>query len=219
MMNTPLIISFYTQNTIYEKEVEDLEASCQSLELAYYIEGRKDLGTWEENFCQKPLFILECLKKFKKPLLWVDADAMIFHRPPFLFGDADISLYFEDIASKQVRTGTIYLAPTQRTLDFVSLWHEVCQKKISQQEPLPFPDQNIFSALLQTYPGSLHIGQLSIEYTQIFDKEPIPMEKACIVHFQSSRTALMPPLFWRHLSGRELKIMRMQVSERLLTKT
>ncbi|HAB98582.1 MAG TPA: hypothetical protein DCE71_02020, partial [Parachlamydiales bacterium] len=59
MMNTPLIISFYTQNTIYEKEVEDLEASCQSLELAYYIEGRKDLGTWEENCCQKPLFILE----------------------------------------------------------------------------------------------------------------------------------------------------------------
>ncbi len=209
-MNIPLIISFYTKDTIYEKEIEDLKASLEVLKLPYYIEGRLDLGSWEKNCCQKPLFILECLKKFQKPLLWVDADAMIFQKPPFLFGDVDLAIYFEDVHLKQVRTGTIYLAPTQQTLELITLWHETCQSKIERSEPLPFPDQHIFSTLLQT--ASLRVGSLPLEYTQIFDKEPIPLEKACIVHFQSSRTALMPPLFWRHLSGKELKILRMQVS-------
>ncbi|OGN63311.1 MAG: hypothetical protein A3E80_02235 [Chlamydiae bacterium RIFCSPHIGHO2_12_FULL_49_9] len=213
-MEFPLLISFYTKNTIYEKEIEDLVASCKALQLELYVEGRADLGSWEYNCCQKPLFILECLEKFKRPLLWVDADAMILKKPPFIFGDIDLAIYFNNFQNKLARTGTIYLRPTQETLRFVKLWHETCQGKIIRKEEFPYPDQTVFSELLYAN-RDLKIGQLPIQYTQVFDKDLLPFENSCIIHFQSSRTALMDPIFWKHLSGKELKLMRMEVSQNL----
>lgn len=210
-MNQLLIVSFYTKNTIYEKEIEDLITSCKSIGIDYHIEGRNDLGSWEKNCCQKPLFILECLKRFQTPLLWVDADAILLKKPALAFEAIDLALFFEKTVSlgiKQVRAGTIYVAPTTASLDFVSLWHETCQAKLSCNEEMPFPDQSILSSLLHET-RSLIVDSLPLGYIQIFDRDVLPFEEVYIVHFQASRTARMDPIFWKHLSGRELKAIRL----------
>ena len=48
-----IVVSFYTENTIYEKEVEDLRTSCEILGIEHFIQPRKDLGCWEKNCAQK----------------------------------------------------------------------------------------------------------------------------------------------------------------------
>ena len=202
------VISFFTKNTIYEKEVEDLAASCQALNLDHYIEERKDLGSWEKNCAQKPLFIYECFEKFHTPLLWVDADAIILQKPNLHLGPCDFGLYFNTLNPKHVRSATIFVNPTQRAIKFLWKWHEILVKinrtSLSQDQP-------ILNTLINQ--EILDIAHLPIEYMQIFDRDPNPPEQAVVLHFQASRTARMDPAFWRHLSGKELKLMRIKISE------
>ncbi len=204
------LISFYTENTIYEKEIEDLSASCKTLQIDHYIEKRKDLGCWEKNCNQKPLFIYECLKRFKKPLLWVDADGIVLKKPCLRLGPCDLGLYFNDRLTKHARNATIYVRPTQAAKDFMLLWYETLQTLNARPNEELLPDQPVMISLLQKAP--LKVANLPLEYMQIFDRDPIPLEKTVILHFQASRTCRMDPIFWKHLTGRELKAMRMQVS-------
>ena len=207
-----ILISFYTKNTIYEKEIEDLSISCKALGIEHYIEARVDLGSWEKNCCQKPLFILECLERFKRPLLWVDADGIVLQKPQLDFAGWDMALYFNDLPSQHVRAATLYVEPTQNTFDFLDLWHKTAQEKIANREELPYGDQAILIQLLRGKKIPLKIAELPLEYTAIFDRDPVEIGKTVVLHFQASRTARMDPLFWQQLSGQELKAIRIASS-------
>lgn len=206
------LISFYTKNTIYEKEVEDLTASCQVLQIDHYIEAREDLGSWQKNCNQKPLFILECLERFNEPLLWVDADGVALKQLELDMGTSDIGLYFNNRKTLHARNATIYIAPTAGAKAFLEAWHETLQR---QRRKVPRPDQPVMIELLRKKKVPLQIGDLPLEYMQIFDRDQVPLEKTVILHFQASRTAGMIPLFWQHLTGRELKAIRMGASKNL----
>ena len=215
-MTIPLIVSFFTKNTIYEKEVEDLLLSCQLHGLEYYIEPRDDLGSWQENCCQKPQFILECLDRFRKPLLWVDADAIILQRPLLSFEGIDLAIHFNDYEKRVVRSGTIYANPTASAKDLMERWRRSCVEAFSSGKDLPHGDQGQLPQLLLQQ-SALSVARLPVEYVQIFDRDPGPLEKAVILHFQASRTAAMHSILWKHLSGKDLKKMRMAnpISNRL----
>jgi hypothetical protein len=198
-----LVVSFYTRSTIYEKEVEDLQVSCQSLSIEHYIEARPDLGSWERNTWQKPLFILECLEKFNRPLLWVDSDAVILQKPKLQL-DCDIGLYFNDVVAKHARNGTIFVAPTEEAKNFMQEWYRLCTSPLNLGL---HPDQTVMNWLL--HKTTARIGHIPLEYTHVFDRDPVTIEQSVILHFQASRTAKIPPLFWENLTGRDLKALRM----------
>lgn len=199
-----LIISFFTKDTIYEKEIEDLIFSCKALKIEYYIEARPCLGKWEKNCNQKPLFILECLEKFNQPLLWVDADGIVLQKPINHFDGFDLGLYFNE--NQWARNGTIFVAPTQKAKDFMRLWYET-----AVEENHARADQQVMNDLFSKAPG-LKIAPLPIEYVQVFDRDPIAIEKTVILHSQASRTALMDRMFWQHLTGKQLKEIRISNS-------
>lgn len=205
------LISFYTKNTIYEKEVEDLQNSVRALDIDHYIESREDLGCWEKNCAQKPLFIFECLEKFNEPLLWVDSDGVVFKKPHLEFNDCDLALFFD--SPGRARNSTIFINPTEPAKEFMWLWHETLLKKNQPPQKQLIPDQPVMNELIREGKIPLKIGDLPLEYMQIFDRDAVNFEKTVILHFQASRTAKMDPIFWRHISGRELKTMRMQVSK------
>lgn len=207
------LISFYTKNTIYEKEIEDLYASCQALRIDHYIEAREDFGCWEKNCSQKPLFIYECLQRFNEPLLWVDSDGIALQKPQLDLGECDLGLYFNNRKTKHARNATIYVAPTQAAKEFMWLWHETLLEMNDRPKKKLTPDQPVMISLIRKQTIPLKIADLPLEYMQIFDRDNIPFEKTVILHFQASRTARMDPLFWRNLTGRELKAMRMAVSK------
>lgn len=206
-MAVPLLISFYTKDTIYEKEVEDLTTSCKELGVDSYIEAREDLGSWDKNCCQKPLFILECLKRYNRPLLWVDADAIVMQKPTFCNKEIDLAFYFNDQSNQKARSATIYIAPTAAAQVFVSQWHQDCLKELSKNQPVPYGDQSVLIALLRKFP--LRVGHLPLAYTVIFDRDQVALDQIVILHFQASRTALMNETLWKTLSGKQLKALRM----------
>jgi hypothetical protein len=211
-MTTPLIISFYTRDTIYEKEVEDLKTSCQALGVQTFIEGIRDQGSWQKNCCHKPLFILQCLERFQRPLLWVDADAILLRNPRLACTDADVGFYFNDFTRKIARSGTIYTAPTEGACQFLKAWHCSCEATYARMPELPFGDQGQIPDVLTRLDSTLKIARLPLEYIHIFDRDNILLEKTVILHTQASRTAQMHAVLWKHLSGQDLKKLRMENS-------
>ncbi|MGB7977964.1 MAG: putative nucleotide-diphospho-sugar transferase [Chlamydiales bacterium] len=206
------LISFYTKNTIYEKEIEDLAASCQTLGIDHYIEAREDLGSWETNCSQKPLFIYECLQRFNEPLLWVDADGIAFQKPQLHLGECDLGLYFNNKNTLHARNATIYVSPTENAKAFLQLWYETLLTLNARPNRRLTPDQPVMISLIRKKTIPLKIGELPLAYMQIFDRDKVPLDQTVILHFQASRTARMAPLFWQQLTGRELKAMRLAVS-------
>ena len=207
------LISFYTKNTIYEKEIEDLSASVKALDIDHYIEGREDFGCWEKNCAQKPLFIYECLQKFNEPLLWVDSDGIALQKPDLDLGACDLGLYFNNVKTRHARNATIYMRPTKAAKEFMWLWHQTLLKRNAPPKKKLTPDQPVMNYLIRKKTVPVKIAHLPIEYMQIFDRDPIPLEKTVILHFQASRTAKMDQILWKNISGRDLKAMRIKVSK------
>jgi hypothetical protein len=100
-MDLPLVISYYTKDTPYEQEVQRLISSCQTFSIEAQIEPRPSLGSWEKNCAQKASFILQKLREVKRPVLWVDADAVFLRAPDFReFDDCDFSVRINEFLPK-----------------------------------------------------------------------------------------------------------------------
>lgn len=171
---TPVIVSYYTKNTPYEKEVEGLINSCKEFGIEYCIEGIASKGSWEANCAMKPNFIREKFKELQRPLLWVDADA-VFLQPikfeEFMFADLSF-LQYENHKDPRfsVNAATVYINATDRGLEALNLWCEYSEK-IWQLEKkcLPFQDQVSLYFMTFSHPH-LSIAKLPVQYCKIFDQ-------------------------------------------------
>jgi len=78
MTSHPLIVSYYTPS--YKAHADELRRSIDKLELEHRIEPRESTGKWIENCARKAVFIQEMRQATRRPVLWIDADA-ILRRP------------------------------------------------------------------------------------------------------------------------------------------
>ena len=184
----PTIISYYTRNTGYQKEIVHLERSIQTLGLDYQIVGIESRGSWENNCCYKPLFILEKLREIKKPILWLDADAILQQKPSLLENlQADVALFIrphlpQDHPSK-IASGTLYFRPTLAAEKLLLQWHEECQKLLTQEETV-WDQIGLKNAF---YVSEVCSFSLPETYCAIFDKTQITRQDIVILHYQASR--------------------------------
>lgn len=74
-MGFPLVISFYTPE--YECEVPEFVASLARFNMGHELVPIESLGSWRKNVGHKPTFILQQLKKHKRPVLFCDVDAFV----------------------------------------------------------------------------------------------------------------------------------------------
>ena len=142
----PLVISFYTENTPYQLEVLALISSCNELGIEAEIEGVPSEGSWERNCALKPFFIRKKLLEKKRPVFWVDADAVFRKRPDFSFlRHSDLSFREMKRFSHDPRfrycAGSLFFNYTPRGLQFVDKWCESCQQKIDGNKNLEYLDQ------------------------------------------------------------------------------
>ena len=90
---TPIIICYYTKDTGYENEIENLITSCEKFSLPYVVDAIDSLGTWEKNCCYKPRYILDKITSLKRPVLWLDADCVVVQKPTLFDSlECDIAL-------------------------------------------------------------------------------------------------------------------------------
>jgi hypothetical protein len=219
---TPLIISYYTKNTIYEKEVEGLIETCNELDLNCSIEGVQDLGSWEKNCCFKPTFIYQKLMEFKRPVLWVDCDAVILKEPACF--DCDIALTINeklDISDhSKILAGTIFVDYSPQSLEFIKAWEKMIIEEIEKKEKrMDLIEQECLRDLIFSQ-KSLKIAPLPMGYCYIFDEESHNLEAKdiFIVHFQASRLRFFlddfrrtTPLFYKNIDQLKLKLLRQKI--------
>lgn len=216
MNKDPVVISYFTTGTLYEKEVEALRISCEALGLEYRIEGIAPFGKWHEHTCYKPIYILQKMEELKRPLLWIDADAQIVQKPLFAW-DCDLALrlyeeYPPDHPSYPV-TGTLYFGDTPEALSFVQSWAQAAQKALREKEFTV--DQQLFGRILLKSQAKVQV--LPAGYAAIFD-ENLSEKETFIIHYQASRLykkMIDEEVFFgvlEHLSVEELRALRPRVN-------
>jgi hypothetical protein len=114
------IISGYTKNTPYEQEITNLTESLHKYNITNYeIVGYNNFGNWNLNCQYKAQIILEQLQKYNVPIVWLDADAVLYDYP-LLFNNINEDISFCDYYG-DVATCTLYMKPTAQ---IISLCHE-----------------------------------------------------------------------------------------------
>jgi hypothetical protein len=187
-MTTPLIVSFYTKNTFYEREANNLIESCKKQGLEYAIVGLESLGNWKANCGLKPKFLLDQFLKHQRPLLWVDADAVILE-PLTYFNTcvADISFRIDDIrgieSPHRMISSTVFINKTEAAFDFLNHW-------AAYQKTHPdFTDQETLRDVVYLRFHHLSIKSLPKRYCAIAQASHfIDQENPAIVQYQASRT-------------------------------
>jgi len=174
--NTKFIIVSYFTNDKYKKELQNLLTSINKYGLSYYIEELKDKNNWVLNTHYKPWVIKRALLLFNRPIVFLDADAVI-KKYPELFENIkkDIAAYFSE--SGNLLSGTLYFKNTLESLKLIEMWKNECliNKDVW--------DQNILKECVQK--RRIDIEHLPKCYCQIFDslKNEVPV----IEHYQASR--------------------------------
>lgn len=189
-----MVISFYTRDTFYQLEVQGLIESCKQYGIEYCVEGIATLGRWELNCAYKPFFIHQQLQIHKRPLLWVDADAVFVRKPEVLAAfNADLAVRInEDLPAEhpsRVMSGTVYANYTPGADRGIRAWAQRCQKELLRPgREAEYWDQMALRDVV-VKGDCAKIMALPKEYATIADhwKDCADIEAPVIVHHQASR--------------------------------
>lgn len=190
----PKIVSFYTKKTNYEICAKKLKKSL--MKIAYndfLIEGVEATNYWETNCSFKPSFILHMLKKEKKPVLWVDADAQV-KKIPYIPEGVDFALHLYN--GWEFASGTLFFNYTESAILLLEKWCE-----LSALKPIIW-DQMLLDEAWSIISKSHELTTcwLPNSYTYIFD-QPNKINDPHIIHFQESRNQIKrdKPLYSQRL--------------------
>lgn len=188
-----MIVSFYTENTPYQLEAMSLIASCNAFGIDAEIEGVPSEGSWERNCAIKPFFIRKKLIEKKRPIFWVDADAIFKKKPDFAhLKDSDLAFREMKRFSHDRRfkyfSGSLFLNYTPQGIAFADKWCEHCQEKIDKKLDLQFLDQISLVDLIERG-EKVKVHSLPIAYAKVFDidAQEIEPQEVVIEHYQASR--------------------------------
>lgn len=153
-MKLPKIIAYYTdgRKNWYLTCAKELEDQCKLFNFDYYIEEKNSLGSYDKNCKIKPKFIIECLDKFKCPLIFLDVDAILTGNIPnelYNLNNYDIGItkatgnvqsqieeynYIKSIKnpynhkSIYIRDGFLYVNYNNNGYNFLNFWNDACIK-------------------------------------------------------------------------------------------
>ena len=191
-MNKWQAVTFVTTGTGYEREVERLALSAARLSIPLRIYHHPNLRNWRLNLNWKSLTILEAMTDYPdKDIVWVDADAK-FHSWPALFDELSLARA-HDIAfhrwvhsrldpGRELLSGTLWVANTERGAKLVSAWHEKALKSRAIRH------QRALDEVLKGERAGWRCFALPVQYTAIFDHRAVRGRiQPVIEHFQASR--------------------------------
>ena len=199
-MGNPIYISYATKDTPYVDEMKThLLPTLKHFGLEYDIEYPEDKGTWLQNTGYKMEFILKMLKKHKRPIIFLDADAEIWQYPelfdniPLVF---DIAVHYlswgwvwhknREHKRRDLLSGTMYINYNEKTVKFV----EDCIKEV-KSNPHQWEQKSIQKVLehhhdIITY--SLPFSYITFpNYKGEIPTHVIKEEEVVIFHTQASR--------------------------------
>tara|TARA_R100000541_G_scaffold57099_1_gene66969 strand:- start:925 stop:2451 length:1527 start_codon:yes stop_codon:yes gene_type:complete len=188
-----MVVGYYTVNTPYEEEANNLLESLNNLGINHDISGVKTLGNWQANTRFKAGFMLDMLIKHPTyRLLYVDVDAVV-HRMPDLFKNyhCDIAVRWQDFRwrKNECLSGTIYMENNERTKRICELWRDINVKEGNKSNRMEQWNLDTVINQMKKEDPSFTYKNLPPEYTMIFDsmRGMYPDITPVIEHFQASR--------------------------------
>lgn len=183
---SPVVVSFFTEDTGYETEAHLLMRSCVKHGMPFDIRPLPNRGNWEENCSMKPGFILEMMGKYPdRPIIWLDADATLEQRPqlfehigPGVDFACCHTTFIREVGA-QLATGVLYFAPTPKAKDLVVRWNYQCLKDRKTW------DQAHMQHMVICWDGKTMM--LPNSYCHMFDNQNIPVGGVVIMQHQASR--------------------------------
>lgn len=192
-LNNLMVVGYYTVNTPYEEEAQNLIRSLNKLGVNQDVIGVKTLGNWQANTRFKAGFMLDMLIKWPNHrLLYVDVDAVV-HRMPDLFKNynCDIAVRWQDFRwrKNECLSGTIYMENNERTKRICELWRDINVKEGNKSNRMEQWNLDTVINQMKKEDPNFTYKNLPPEYTMIFDsmRGMYPNIVPVIEHFQASR--------------------------------
>jgi hypothetical protein len=187
----PLVVCAITAGTGYVREVEEMVRTARAMGLEVVVEQYESRGDWFLNTHYKPVFMEQMLRKYKRPILWLDADSRV-RQYPALFDDltADIGWVWWDwdeigrngITGIELSTSILYLRPKAEVYRLLGAW-----QKANEAAPGEHDQDNLQHMLEGGFKqGRLKAQQLPMGYAQIFDLQR-SLGEPVIEQMQASR--------------------------------
>lgn len=180
----PLYVAYYTKETGYAQEAEELRATLEQFHLDHEILGVPNLGSWQQNTHYKARFLKEQLNAHPdRPLVYLDVDARV-RQYPELFDRLSCDMagyhYLNKVTKRpELLSGTLYFEPTAATKKLIDTW-------IFANETLParWEQKNLEIALKKV--PEITFYELPAPYVLIFDLMQ-DLGPPVIEHLQASR--------------------------------
>ena len=122
-----IFVTYYSDisSTFYQDNALRLQKQIQNLGGVCYVENLPNLGSYAANCLRKPKYILECLEKYKQPLIWIDADSIV-NQLPVEFDNIDADIACVEKANGCPESALIYCNNTEKAKQFLEKWIEGC---------------------------------------------------------------------------------------------
>lgn len=181
----PIVISFFTSGTGYEDEAARLRSSLEQLGMEAEIVGVPPLGTWERNCAYKARFIRDTYFRLDRPVLWLDADAVVRAHPLLLSG-AEPDFAVSRCDGWQFNSASVYFNRTGLSQLLLETWVRHCDARPDIWDQIHL--DRAWEEVTARHP--LYTMWLPQPYAKIFDRSwESDMEAGPIVveQFQASR--------------------------------
>jgi len=123
-----LFVSYFSDippSTFYSDSAKKLKETIESIGGRIHIEQLPNLGSYAMNCLRKPKFILDCLNKFKEPVIWIDADSLVHSLPTEMDNlDADVACVEKQNGCPE--SALIYFNNTDSSRLFLNSWLSGC---------------------------------------------------------------------------------------------
>lgn len=181
----PVIVSSYTSGTAYEQDAARLIESCDALGLEHDVREVPPQPTWEAACAKKASFIAERMREHDRPVLWVDADA-VMRGVPELLRKPGVDTAFCVYRGEKFASGTVYFAPTPMGELLLGEWCARCEAEPDVWDQVHL--ELAWERVSREHP--LSTMWLPERYLKIFDDERTTIGEPVIEQFQASRRLL-----------------------------
>lgn len=175
------VVSFFTVDTLYEKEVEHLIKSLDKFQISYRIFAIKAASDVWVEVCQiKPHIIKMVLDSTERNVCWLDADSTLVRDPLFLKNPPPgFAAFGHQKRPNEYMSGTVLFRADDDARELVRQWIDL------QEQPEHIGkswDQAVMSLVFVD--NANKVGVLPPEYLKKFDKKGA---NPIVVHWMASR--------------------------------
>lgn len=179
-------VGFYTKDTLYRQEAEQLVGHLDKYNLTYSIFEIESDITWVRNCAKKPSIIKHALDKFTEDIFYIDVDARFLREPPIEELNSTVPMlanWITPFRGKQfeILSGSIFFPNNDLSNRIVTEWQNLQNSKVNVW------DQKVL--------------QLVIEQNK-YEYESLPLKWCWIKEYMKD---VEDPIIWHTQASRRLR--------------